>query len=237
MTTRPARSRPHDGSDSVVALPAVSAEDVSPYGPDDDLLASTLDDGVPRFRVSRPSGTLVVLGRGSRADVELDLDAIAADGVPVVRRSGGGCAVVLDPGNVVVSASVVQPGLPHIHELFVWFSDWLLDALDDLGLPPVRRADVSDLALGDRKVGGACLVRRRGVAFYSASLLVEPRTDRMTRYLAHPPREPAYRRGRSHEEFVGRLADLPGGWTAERLAAALGDTLRPPIFGGNGGGR
>jgi lipoate-protein ligase A len=207
-----------------------------PYSIDDDLLGATLADGRARVRVHRPSDVSVVLGRASRAEVEVRLERCAADGVPVSRRPGGGCAVVIDPGDVVVSATVPQAGLPRIRDLFASFSDWLLAALDGLGLRGLHREDVSDLALGDRKVGGACLYRPRGVALYSATLLVEPRVELMERYLARPPREPAYRRGRSHADFVGRLADLPGGWTASSVAAALAETIGPPSLASAGGG-
>jgi hypothetical protein len=43
----------------------------------------------------------------------------------------------------------------------------------------------------------------------------------MERYLAHPPREPGYRRGRRHRDFVGSI----GGSTAA-LARSLEQTLR-----------
>jgi lipoate---protein ligase len=232
---------PDAGTDPTLRLcgaaripPPVPAE--SAYATDDDLIAATRADGVPRVRVIRPDRAMVVLGRGSRAADELDLAACAADGVPVLRRAGGGCAVVLDPGNVVVSAAVPQRGLPRIRALFDGFTAWLLDGLGRAGVSGVRRADVSDLVVGDRKVGGACLYRPGGVAYWSATVLVAPDVALMARWLAHPPREPAYRRGRRHAEFVGRLADLPGGWTAERLAEALRRTLGAPEFAGSRGG-
>jgi hypothetical protein len=42
----------------------------------------------------------------------------------------------------------------------------------------------------------------------------------MERYLKQPPREPDYRQGRSHADFVGTLNEGKGEG-AERLAAAL----------------
>ena len=203
-----------------------AADDFPAYTLDDEQAAATAADGLPRVRVYRPEEVQVVLGRGSRADVELRRDACRADGVPVTRRPGGGCAVVLDPGNLVVAATIPQHELPRIPELFARFSSWLLEGLERVGVTGVHREDASDLVLGDRKIGGACLYRPRGVALYATTLLVEPRVERMERYLAHPPREPGYRRGRRHGEFVGRLADA-GGWTTEQLAAALTETLRP----------
>jgi lipoate-protein ligase A len=46
--------------------------------------------------------------------------------------------------------------------------------------------------------------------YYSASLLVKPDVSLVERYLRHPPREPEYRRGRSHREFMGALGAAAG---------------------------
>ncbi|MBI5486976.1 MAG: hypothetical protein HY905_06560 [Deltaproteobacteria bacterium] len=209
--------------------PPGSEAAVSRYDRDDDLTAAARD-GAPRVRVYRPDAVSVVLGRGSRPELELCEADCAADAVPIRRRPGGGCAVVLDPGNVIVVAAIPQSGLPRIRELFASFTGWMLRGLARVGLGDVRQADVSDLVARDRKVGGASIYRPQGAALYGVSLLVEPRLDLMERYLKHPPREPSYRRGRRHADFVGRLADEPGGWTAERLAAALAEVLTPPSW-------
>lgn len=201
--------------------------DVLPYDREQDLVDEVRADGRPRVRVYRPRETAIVLGRGSRLEVELRLAAVERDGVPVYRRPGGGCAVVLDPGNVVVALAEPQAALPRPRELFAAFSERLLRALARIGITDVRRADASDLARGDRKVGGACLYAPRGAVLYTATLLVEPRVDRIERYLAHPPREPSWRRGRRHADFVGRLVDGPGSPTAADLAASLETALRP----------
>ena len=81
-----------------------------PYAYDDDLISATRRDGQARVRVYRLGDTAVVLGAGSDANGELNLEACVADGVPILKRRGGGCAVVIDPGNVIVS--VVTKGLP-----------------------------------------------------------------------------------------------------------------------------
>ncbi|MBI5500324.1 MAG: hypothetical protein HY907_08780 [Deltaproteobacteria bacterium] len=200
---------------------------VARYDFDDDLAAAARE-GTPGFRVYRPDGVSVVLGRGSRPELELCETECGADGVPIRRRPGGGCAVVLDPGNVIVAAAIPQDGLPRIRELFASFTAWMLRGLRRIGLDRVGTVDVSDLVVGDRKVGGASIYRPQGAALYGVSLLVEPRLELMERYLKHPPREPSYRRGRRHADFVGRLADEPGGWSSARLAAALAEVLVPP---------
>jgi len=199
--------------------------DAVPLWPqDEDLVAATAADGRPRLRVARPSRAEIVLGRGSREELELDLAAVHADGVPVLRRRGGGCAVLLDPGNVVVSLVLPAPGIGDNPRWFRRITDWLVAALGDLGHGDLRQEGVSDLAQGDRKVGGSALYRTKGLLYYSTTLLAAPDTAAMERWLRHPPREPTWRRGRLHRDFVGALAPVT---SPAALAAALRATLDP----------
>ncbi len=190
------------------------------YAGDDHLVEATRSTDRPALGVHRPGGVMVVLGRGSDPLAELDAARCAADDVPVVRRPGGGCAVVLDPGNLVVSVSLPVQGLGRIRSHFDALTRWLVRGLERNGVTGVARDGVSDLVLDDRKVGGSCIARSRGLLLFSSTILVEPRVDLMERYLAHPPREPGYRRARRHRDFVGRI-----GGDAAALAAGLEDAL------------
>jgi lipoate-protein ligase A len=198
----------------------------APFGLDDALLEEAARSGSARLDLFVPEEVLVVLGRGSRPGAELRLEACEADGVCVRRRRGGGCAVVLDPGDLVVSLALLVPGIGDNRRHFARISEWLLDGLARAGISGVRREGSSDLAVADRKVGGACISRRRGLLHYGASLLVDPDVGLMERYLRHPPREPAYRAGRSHRDFVGALLPSSGPEGARSLAQTLGATLR-----------
>ncbi len=197
---------------------------ILPYDLDDDLLAATARDGEPRVRVHLPPRVMVVLGRGSKVDLELEMSTCQADGVPVLRRRGGGCAVVLDPGNVVVSLSMAVEGIGRNKEHFNQISAWLISALETLGLNSVKQRGISDLCLDELKVGGSCIQRSRGLLFYSTTLLANPDAALISRYLKHPPREPAYRAGRRHADFIGRL-EYPGG--AASLCQDLERSLDP----------
>jgi len=194
---------------------------IGDYDADADLFAATARDGRTRVRIQRPDRVQVVLGRGSRPEQELFAEACRADGVDVLRRRGGGCAVVLDPGNLVVAVCLRAPGIGENRRWFERINRRLLDTLADLGAPGIEAAGISDLALGDRKVAGCSLHRSRASLYYAASLLVEPRIELMTRYLRQPPREPDYRRGRAHADFVAGLAECFGGLSSDDLLAGL----------------
>jgi len=201
---------------------------VAPYELDEALLDATRADGRARVLVTRPQSTAVILGRSSRPEVEVHTAHCAADGVSLYRRRGGGCSVVLDPGNVVVSVTVTAEGL-RLADHFARLSAWLVDGLARSDVPHVIRRDVSDLCLGDRKIAGACMYRARNLLLYTVSLLVEPDLDLLDRYLRHPPREPAYRQGRAHRDFVTTIHHHHGS-TAEQLTTRLRTALEPPVL-------
>jgi len=178
------------------------------YDFDDDLIEATRKDRKPRVRIYRHSKPIVVLGVASKLELEVNLDACLGDRVPILRRHGGGCAVLIDPGNVVVSMVVPIGGIRGIAQYFNWLSLLLLAGLAEIGVPNVRRSGMSDIIIENRKIAGACVWCSKDFLYYSATLLVEPRIDLIERYLKYPPKEPVYRKGRSHRDFVGSLRNL-----------------------------
>jgi len=179
-----------------------------PFDLDDAMLQRTREDNHPRVRVYSPMEVAVVIGRGGKQELEVDLAAIATDGVTLYKRPGGGCAVVLEWGNLVVSVALPLPGIGHIKSTFETVGDWVIAGLAACGVPGVEQRGVSDLAIGDSKIGGSCVYRTRGLFYYSTTLLVDPNLDLVEKYLFHPPREPDYRAGRDHRAFMGSLKKL-----------------------------
>ncbi len=196
------------------------------YTHDDALCERAREQGRAASRVYRVEHPLVVLGRGSKAELELDADACVADDVSVLRRRGGGCSVVLDPGNVIVSAAAPLEGFADNKRLIEGFTDWVIEGLRAIGYEGLTRRGVSDIVYRGRKVSGSCLHRPRGLVYYSASLLVDADLSLLDRYLRHPPHEPDYRAGRSHQAFVGSLAS-----EAFASAAALAPALERALMG------
>jgi lipoate-protein ligase A len=204
--------------------PAPQIED---YTDDDDLIAETRQDRMPRLRIYCPESLVVVLGRGSKPEKELHLDNCRVDSVSILRRRGGGCAVVLDPGNVIVSLAVPFKGLGDNKRHLRRLSQWLIRGLAKAGIDHVEWNGISDLAIKDRKIGGSCLYRTKDLLYYSSTLLVDPDLDKVERYLAHPPREPGYRQGRSHLDFMDSLARRGYQGNSAKLAVALRGVLLP----------
>lgn len=194
---------------------------ISPYPGDEDLLSDAQARGRFGLSVYPFWETAVVLGRGSKIPLELHQRLCLKDSVPVYRRRGGGCAVVLDPGNVIVALTLRAPGFGNHQAHFNQITDWFTAGLAEVGFDGVRQGGISDLVLGDRKVGGACIYRSAEVLLYSASLLIRPETRLMARYLKHPPREPGYRAGRDHAAFVTSFSERAPGVSVSDFAAQL----------------
>ena len=224
MTSCPPCPPRADRRSAAAARVAPGELQIRPYDFDEGLIEGVRRDGRPRLRVYGAASEMVVLGRGSRPEVELDLEKCLRDGIDVRRRRGGGCAVWIDRGNVVVSVATVAAGLGQNQRYLAQLTQWMINGLTALGLNGVKRSGICDLVLANRKISGACIYRSRGLLFYSATLLVRPDVSLMMRYLRHPPREPDYREGRSHAEFVTSLAEhipLSPEAFADRLSAAL----------------
>jgi len=133
--------------------------------------------------------------------------------------------VVLDPGNVIVSVAAPMPGVGGVTSVFAACTSWVTEGLAAAGIPGVTGVGVSDLVLDDRKIGGSCIFRTRGLVYYSTTLLVAPDLSLVDRYLPHPPREPEYRRGRTHRDFLGTLPVSLGAGFDEGLRTVLAASL------------
>lgn len=148
----------------------------------------------------------IILGRASRPE-ELNLTECQARGIPVLRRSSGGTAVVIGPGCLlysVVLSYTLRPALRAISEAHRFVLGRLAKAVSTL-VPGVECAGTSDLAWHGRKVSGNSLRCRRDHFLYHGTLLYDFPIELIEACLRSPPRQPDYRRGRSHRDFVTNL--------------------------------
>lgn len=178
---------------------------IKPYDFDDDIIKQCRQTGEPRVKVCRIEHPIVVIGRGTKPEIELNVENILEDGVDVYLRYGGGCSVVIDEGNIIVSVVLPVEGFTQNRYYFDKISDWIRVSLVNLGIPGVVRDGTSDLSIHGRKISGSCIYNSLDYLYYSATILLQPVTSLMERYLKHPPREPEYRGGRKHTDFVTEL--------------------------------
>lgn len=177
------------------------------YHFEDEVVNSALSEGSTKLLIYRPQREMIVLGRGSNPEIEIELDRCLSDEVSLYRRRGGGCSVVLDPGNVIVTVAIPVSGIGENSRYFNIISRWLMVNLAKIGVKEVYQDGISDLVIKNHKIAGASIYRRKGLLHYSASILVNPQLKMVDRYLKHPPREPKYRNGRGHMEFIKSISN------------------------------
>ena len=194
---------------------------VHPYELDKHLFSTVKALQRPVFALYPFHTQAVVAGKGSDLDREIRISRCLEDGVWIYRRMGGGCSVYLDPGTLVVSLALPSPGISGIQTLFQSCAQWLLNGLKCIGVAEVYLDGNSDIVIQNRKVGGSCFYRSRGMGYYTASILVEPDIDGMERYLKFPPRQPGYRENRCHKDFVTSLCHYSCGKDLHAIISAL----------------
>jgi lipoate---protein ligase len=174
---------------------------------DHSLVRSAKADERVDFRLWWGTDPTIVLGSSEKAAVVADLARCLEWGVGLVRRQSGGGAILETPGVLNYSLITPAPQAFWVTPIFHLAGRILVDALEELGLRAQLRG-TSDIAVGDLKVSGNAMARRGGGLLVHRTLLYDLDLDLVESCLRHPPREPGYRRGRSHSAFVTSLRGL-----------------------------
>ncbi|MCX6621881.1 MAG: lipoate--protein ligase family protein [Acidobacteria bacterium] len=172
--------------------------------------------GTEILRLWEATEPVVVLGRSGSISRDTDEDACARDGVPILRRESGGGAVVLAAGCINYSLILPLERNPELRLVAVSYRLILKWVIGALAVPGLEIRGLSDLAIGGRKVSGNAQRRGRNALLHHGTLLCGFDSRLAERYLKEPLRQPDYRLGRRHSEFLGNLP-LSGGEVAERL--------------------
>jgi lipoate-protein ligase A len=178
------------------------------------------------FSVYEQEHTVVVLGRSCSAQQDVYTGRCAVDGVPVLRRLGGGGSVVLCRGVLVVSAAGETQVAFRLREHMSAVNSAIIRVLEGLGAKNLDLRGISDIACGEKKILGSSLHKKRNIVLYQGSLLLDPDLSVFERYLKHPPREPDYRQGRPHKTFVTSLYREGYRIDKQRLIGSLENELK-----------
>jgi lipoate---protein ligase len=149
----------------------------------------------------------VVVGFSEKIERAVNADACRELGVEVLRRSTGGGSVLQTAG--VFNYSLVVPLNRMLDPLraFRFGTDLIIAVLNSLGLTG-NTEGISDVAVGGRKISGNAQAQRRKALIVHGTLLVDFDYDLAEKVLMYPMREPDYRQGRGHREFLVCLRQL-----------------------------
>lgn len=174
------------------------------------LLAAEAGTSPEVLRFGEQTKYAVVVGAGGSVEHDVDVEACERDGVSIHRRASGGGTVVLGPGcltySVVLSFDRAAE-LGQVSSSYRWILGRMRSALSTFGM--VEICGISDLVVDGRKFSGNAQQRKARHVLHHGTVLYRFDLPRLERYLRAPEREPAYRSGRAHREFVGNIDAEP----------------------------
>jgi lipoate-protein ligase A len=171
--------------------------------------AELLEDNACSYRcvVWEPGFLCIVLGQSNGLEESVYLENAGADGVPVYKRPSGGETVVLSPKTLVISILKQGDRFKSPARYFKSCSEKIIRALHTLGIRDLKADGISDICIGNKKILGSSIYRNKDRVLYHAVLNRAESAGTIERYLKHPVREPVYRGGRRHRDFVTSLAE------------------------------
>lgn len=175
---------------------------------DEALLALTEEHRVEFLRIWESTTPFVVIGLGNHLSHEVNLAACEEESIPVLRRFSGGGTVVQGPGCLSYSLSLlIADGgdFANVTSTNRSIMERNRAAIEKLIGQPVLVLGHTDLATNGRKFSGNAQRRGRSALLFHGTFLYEANLGLIDRLLRHPSREPDWRRGRNHNEFVMNL--------------------------------
>lgn len=162
----------------------------------------------------------IVLGYSNKVDSELHLEACKKDSIPILRRPSGGGTVLQGPGclNYSLILHIPEKGpLAHLQETNCHILAQHRQAFLPLLGNQVQVQGVSDLTLGPLKFSGNAQRRKRRALLFHGTILYDFDLEQIGKYLNSPSRQPEYRAGRVHKDFVVNIKLAP-----EKIKESLG---------------
>ncbi|MCY4381400.1 MAG: hypothetical protein OXC40_07540, partial [Proteobacteria bacterium] len=140
-----------------------------------------------------PQKPVVVMAR-SNPEADCFQDFCVSQNIPMLRRLGGGGAVVLYPGSLVVSIGMWVDRYFDNPLFFRLFNKTFIAFFSQhLGIDGFYQDGISDLVYQEKKCLGSSLFRSKNYLLYQGSVLVTSDIPLINQCLAHPSREPNYR--------------------------------------------
>lgn len=164
-----------------------------------------LSDKSKRFMVWIPETTFVVLGASNNAEDALFVDKITEDKIQVIKRPSGGQTVMLTPNNLIISVAFHDSVAIQPKHIFEQINALIINSLEKLGVNILNTRGISDIAIDGKKILGSSIYRSKDSLLYHAVLNISEPAATFEKYLKHPSKEPDYRQGRKHSEFVTSL--------------------------------
>jgi len=171
--------------------------------PDIDLLKKKTN----QFLIWIPDKVYIVLGASNNPAEALNMDMVEKDKITVLKRPSGGQTVILTPNNIIIAAVYFDKKTMQPKDVFQQINKLIISTIEHTGIHDLSLMGISDIAISGKKILGSAIYRSKDALLYHAVLNLGEPSVTFERYLKHPSKEPDYRQGRSHAEFVTSLKE------------------------------
>jgi lipoate-protein ligase A len=172
--------------------------------PDIDLLKRDNN----QFLIWIPDKVYIVLGASNNPVDSLNIANVENDKITVLKRPSGGQSVILTPNNIIIAAVFFdQNNRLHPKDVFEHINKLIISAIEKTGIKNLSLKGISDIAISEKKILGSAIYRSKDALLYHAVLNIGEPSATFERYLKQPKREPVYRQGRSHSDFITSLKE------------------------------
>lgn len=168
---------------------------------------AALSLGSESIRIWEFDNYTAVLGRSSRVADEIHQDFCQQNDIEILRRCSGGASILGGPGCLMYSVVLSLARRPELAKIDAAHSLVMktIAAAAAAQIPDIRVQGICDLTWQGKKCGGNALRVTREAVLYHGTILYAFDLPMLQRCLNHAPRQPQYRGGRSHQDFVTNL--------------------------------
>jgi lipoate-protein ligase A len=146
----------------------------------------------------------IVMGISTTPDQVINLPLAVEKKIPIIQRFSGGGTVIVDENTLFVTF-IFQKNV-HSFELFPKnILEWCFHIFKQALNIPTFALIENDFTLEGKKVGGNAQYIKKDRFLHHTSFLWDFKDEAMD-CLLHPPKEPSYREGRNHLEFITKLS-------------------------------
>ena len=177
------------------------------------------------LRLRESSRHFVVLGVSGKLREEVFVDRCRQLEIPILRRASGGGTVLQGPGCLNFTLILSLRDRPHLRDLHTSYRSILEQTVREVA-PEAELLGTSDLAIfrdtsprEAEKFSGNAQKRSRHALLHHGTILYNLDIGLLEQVLKTPPRQPDYRRDRSHTTFCRNLA-LPASDLKKAIALA-----------------
>jgi lipoate---protein ligase len=196
---------------------------VQQYDLPDAFLFDGKGDG---YLVWQPDRYYIVLGMSNNPEGSLFIGNVIKDCIPVIKRQTGGEAVMLTPLNVAITVAKEFHSVIPFKKFFKTVNGLIIESLEEIGICGLGSKGISDITIGNRKILGSSMRCKGSRLVYHAVFNVSEDPGLFEKYLRHPKREPDYRSGRSHIEFVTSLKNEGYNTSSKELISLMSNRIK-----------